>query len=354
MAHQVTVGHPGKVFQVEEGQTILDAALRSGFYLPHACSRGVCSACKIQIVQGEVDVGNASEFALMDSERDEGQCLACCASPLSDLTIEADVDEEPDAQYHTVRDYQGVVTSIKTLTPNIKSVFLALGDDGIAFQAGQYINLHIPGIGGGPRAFSIASPPSSNNIIELNVALIEGGEATHYIHNALTVGDVLSFSGPYGHFYLRKSLPEPFVFFAGGSGLSGVKSMIMELVEGHDPRPVTLIYGVQNEEDAYYRELFELYARERPGFTMLLAVNEPGSKQSHDGGWGYLQECANQHFEGSFEGNNAYVCGPLDMVDACLVSLIQGRCFEKHIFVENFYHKGSQVDRSKHLLFKYI
>jgi len=354
MTYRVTVEPLGEVIRVEEGQTILDAALRSGLYLPHACSKGVCSACKIQIVQGEVDIGNASEFALMDSERSDNQCLACCATPLSDLVIEADVDDEPDAEHRAVNDYQGVVTSIKDLAPNIKSVFLALEGDGIAFQAGQYINLLIPGIEGGPRAFSIASPPTSNNVIELNVALVEGGDATHYIHNELSVGDILSFSGPYGHFYLRKSLPEPILFFAGGSGLSGVKSMIMELVEARDPRPLTLIYGVQRREEAYYQELFELYAREHPDFTLLLAVNDPDSTQCSDGRWGCLQELANQHFEGDFEGNNAYVCGPTDMVDACLTSLIQGRCFEKHIFVENFYNRGSQVDRSKHVLFKYI
>jgi len=354
MAYRVTVEPSGEVLEVEEGQTILDAALRSGLYLPHACSRGVCSACKIQIVDGEVDVGNASEFALLDSERDAGQCLACCASPLSNLVIDADIDDEPDAEHRAVGDYQGVVTSIKALAPGIKSVFLAVGEDGIAFQAGQYINLLVPGVEGGPRAFSIASPPSSNNVIELNIALVEGGEATRYIHEQLKEGDVLSFSGPYGHFYLRKSLPEPIIFFAGGSGLSGVKSMVMELVEARDPRPITLIYGVQNAEEAYYQELFELYSREHSGFTLLLAVNDPGSTACSDGRWGCLQELANQYFGGNFEGNNAYVCGPLDMVDACLTSLIQGRCFEKHIFVENFYNRGSQVDRSKHVLFKYI
>ena len=41
---------------------------------------------------------HANPFALMDFERDEGKTLACCATLQSDVTIEADIDEEPDAR----------------------------------------------------------------------------------------------------------------------------------------------------------------------------------------------------------------------------------------------------------------
>jgi phenol hydroxylase P5 protein len=354
MTYQVKVEPSGDAFEVEEGQTILDAALKSGVYLPHACSQGVCSACKIVVAEGEGDIGEASEFALLDSERAEGRALACCARPLADLVIEADIENEPDAERHRVGDFQAVVTSIQALAPGIKSIFLAVAGDGLDFQAGQYINLSIPGLGGDPRAFSVASPPSSSNVIELNVALVEEGEATHYLHNALQVGDVLSASGPYGQFYVRKSLPEPMIFLAGGSGLSGVKSMVMELVESNDPRPITLIYGAQSEQEVYYRDLFEQYARERANFTLLLAVNGNNSLPCGDNQWGCLQELAYHHFEGKFEGYNAYVCGPPSMVDSCLVTLMRGRCFEKHLFVEKFYNNSNKADSTKHAVFKHI
>jgi NAD(P)H-flavin reductase len=51
------------------------------------------------------------------------------------------------------------VTRIETLTPTIKGVWIKL-DAPIRFQAGQYVNLELPG-GIGSRAFSIASPPSA-------------------------------------------------------------------------------------------------------------------------------------------------------------------------------------------------
>ena len=92
--HTITVEPLGREVTCREDQSILEACLRSGVWLPHSCTHGTCGTCKAEVLDGEVDHGAASSFALMDYERDEGQCLACCATPESDLVIEADVDEE--------------------------------------------------------------------------------------------------------------------------------------------------------------------------------------------------------------------------------------------------------------------
>ena len=82
MSYSLTIEPIGRTIEVNDGQTILDAALREGIYLPHACCHGLCATCKVQIVDGEVDHGQASNFALMDYEREEQKCLACCASSM--------------------------------------------------------------------------------------------------------------------------------------------------------------------------------------------------------------------------------------------------------------------------------
>ena len=160
MSYQLTIDPLGQTIEVEEGQTILDAALRAGIYLPHACCHGLCATCKIQVTDGEIEHGEASNFALMDYERDEGKVLACCATLESDVTIEAEIEEEPDALNLLVQDYAGTVARIENLTPTIKGVWIEL-DTPITFQAGQYVNLHVPGEATA-RAFSIASAPIRN------------------------------------------------------------------------------------------------------------------------------------------------------------------------------------------------
>jgi len=353
MSYQVTIEPLGEIIEVEEGQTILDAALRAGVYLPHACGHGLCGTCKVDVVEGEVEHGDASPFALMDMERDEGKCLTCCAIPECDLEIEADIEEEPDALSFPVEDYVGVVSKIEALTPRINAIFIAIENKGLEFQSGHYVNVHIPGLER-PRAFSIANPPSENNLIELNVCLVEGGEGTHWLHEKLKVGDELRLSGPYGRFFVRESAAMPMIFLAGGSGLSSPKSMIMDLLEKGETQPITLIYGARNQQELYYRDLFEEMAKEHENLTFLPTLNE----EPEDSGWqglrGFVHEAAKEHFDGLFAGHKAYMCGPPPMIDACITTLMQGRLFERDMYMENFYTQDSKEAVSKSPLFKSI
>ena len=82
----------------------------------------------------------------MDFERDEGFVLACTATLKSDVTIEADVEEDPDARRIDVRDFVGTVVGLDDLTHDVKGVRLALEDGTIDFQAGQYVNVNLPGV----------------------------------------------------------------------------------------------------------------------------------------------------------------------------------------------------------------
>ncbi len=335
MPFQLTIDPLGETVEVEDEQKMLDACLRAGIWLPYACNHGLCGTCKVQVLEGEVEHNGSSAFALMDIERDEGKCLACSATLMSDVIIEADVEEDPDAQHLPITDCVGKVARLDDLTPTIKAVFIAV-DDAINFQAGQYINLTVPGILG-PRAFSIANAPSEPNLIELNVRFVEGGAATTYIHEQLSVGDELQFSAPLGRFFVHKSAPEPMLFLAGGSGLSSPKSMILDLFEGGvEKREIALIYGARNRSELYYADLFDDLAARYPNFRYVPALSEPEDADDWRGETGFVHEVAQRLFDKRFEGHKAYLCGPPPMVDACITALMQGRLFEQHIYMESF------------------
>ena len=106
MSYQLTLEPLGATIEVEDGQTLLDAALRQGIYIPHACGHGLCGTCKVQVTDGEVDHGAANPFALMEMERDDGMTLACCATLQSDATIEADIEDEPRCPGHSGARFQ--------------------------------------------------------------------------------------------------------------------------------------------------------------------------------------------------------------------------------------------------------
>ena len=355
MSHQLTIEPLGQTIDIEEGQTILDAALRAGIYLPHACGHGLCGSCKVQVTDGDIEHGDASGFALMDYEREEGLCLACCATVESDVVVEAEIDEEPDALNLLVQDFAGTVSRIEDLTPTIKGVWIAL-DTPLTFQAGQYINLHIPGEGS-TRAFSIASAPAQKTEIELNIRRVPGGMGTGWVHDQLRAGERVKIVGPYGRFFLRESahLAQDlgYLFLAGGSGLSSPRSMVLDLLAAGCSKPITLVNGARSQDELYHHAEFEQLADKHPNFSYVAAL----SGEAEDSGWtgarGFVHDAAKAHFANDFRGHKAYLCGPPLMIDACISTLMQGRLFERDIYTEKFI-SAADAQQVRSPLFKKI
>ena len=353
MSYELTIEPLGQTIAVDDGQTILDAALRAGIYLPHACCHGLCATCKVQVVDGEVDHGEASTFALMDFEREEGKTLACCCRLESDAVIEAEIDEDPDAENLPVDDYQGEVVRIEALTPTIRGIWLKL-DRPLHFQAGQYINLEVPSVDGHSRAFSLANAPQQGDLVELNVRIVPGGQVTTWLHEKLEVGDKLKLSGPYGRFFVKKSAAVPLIFMAGGSGLSSPKSMIEDLLRNHCELPISLVYGQRNRAELYYHDAFTELAARHANFTYLPALSHEPDDSGWDGARGFVHEAAKAHFGNDFRGHKAYLCGPPAMIEACITTLMQGRLFERDIYMEKFFSAADASQQLKSPLFRNI
>ena len=336
MGYRLTIEPLGETLDLEDDQSMLDGALRAGIWLPYACNHGLCGTCKVEVLEGEVEHHHASPFALMDLEREEGRALACCATLKSDVTIEAEVDEDPDALRLAVGDYHARVSRIEDLTPTIKGIWLTIEGAGLAFQAGQYVNLHLPGLAQ-PRAFSVASVPSARHQLELNIRKVAGGAGTGYVHETLAVGDELRFTAPLGRFFVRKSAPEPLLFLAGGSGLSSPKSMILDLLDDRDPRSITLVHGARSRDELYDQQLFETRAAAHANFRYVPALSAAADDVAWLGERGFVHEVAERLYDSRFTGLKAYLCGPPAMIDACITSLMRGRLFEEHIFMEHFF-----------------
>jgi phenol hydroxylase P5 protein len=353
MSYELTIQPLGRTIEVEEGQTILDASLRAGIHFPHACGQGYCSTCKISVLDGEVDHGRASNFALMDYEREDGKCLACCAMLECDTVIEVDIEIDEDSQDLPVGDFSGVVSRIENLTPTIKGVWIKLDDDQVlAFQAGQYVNLQLANEIG-HRAFSLANPPSIGNEIELNIRIVPGGRGTTWVHNDLKVGHSISLTGPYGQFYVHKLAKVPSLFIAGGSGLSSPHSMILDLLEEGSTLPITLAYGARNQQELYYHEKFLDLASRYPHFDYVPALSDEPIDSDWKGFRGFVHEAAKAHFNNDFRGRKAYLCGPPIMIEACISTLMQGRLFERDIYTEKFF-SAADAQQVRSALFRRV
>ncbi len=85
---EVTIVDGGKEFEftmTKEYDNILDAALGAGADLPFACKGGVCSTCKCQIKEGNVEM--KINYALEDKEVVQNFVLSCQAVPTSEKVV---------------------------------------------------------------------------------------------------------------------------------------------------------------------------------------------------------------------------------------------------------------------------
>jgi phenol hydroxylase P5 protein len=273
----------------------------------------------------------------MDAEREDGYCLACTATVEEDVVIEADIDVDVDARSIKVKDIWGTVIKREMLTPRILGLWIEL-DEVLDFQAGQYINYHVPGFEEA-RAFSLANQPSTGKVIELNIGIIPDGEATPWIHQNVKVGDRRKITGPFGRFFVKKSANKPMIFFAGGSGLSSPKSMILDELENGCTQDITLFHGARNEEELYYADMFRDLEEKYPNFKYVPVLSN-NENPEWSGEVGFTNDVAKKMYDGKFDGNKAYLCGPPMMTEACIKVLMQGRLFEKDIHTEKFFSKA--------------
>lgn len=76
-------------FDMAPDERVLDAALKVRPELPYACKGGVCSTCKAQVVEGQVEM--ARNYALEPDETARGYVLTCQAVPISpNLVVDYD------------------------------------------------------------------------------------------------------------------------------------------------------------------------------------------------------------------------------------------------------------------------
>jgi ferredoxin-NADP reductase/DMSO/TMAO reductase YedYZ heme-binding membrane subunit len=77
----------GEMTEMEDGQTLLEAAERVGVDIPFDCRAGICGQCKTKLLRGRVvmDV----QDALTDDDRRKHFVLACQARPVRDVVVDA-------------------------------------------------------------------------------------------------------------------------------------------------------------------------------------------------------------------------------------------------------------------------
>lgn len=201
----------------------------------------------------------------------------------------------------------------------------------IAYQAGQYLELHIP-----DEAycyFSIANAPGTVNI-ELHMQLAGGDSASTRIIDWLENHDDVMATMPLGNCTLA-SLPietGPLLLIAAGTGFSQIKAVAECLMQNTLKRPVHLYWSARTVSGLYMADLPETWHRADLNFHFSAIISEHNDWQDKQG---LMVNAILEDFE-TLEQCQAVTCGSPAMVYATLDGLIAHGFRAPHMIADVF------------------
>jgi NAD(P)H-flavin reductase/ferredoxin len=377
----------GAEVDCSDGETVLGAALRSGYYLRYGCRHGGCGTCRALVVSGEVD-DRGSTFALPGAAREAGWVLCCSSVPMADCVIDVSGMDLREPEFYggdQVAAMTACLESVDSLTPSIYSVRFRLADPvSMSFKAGQFVEVEVPGAarvagaagvagsagsagvaeaagavgaagvaGVAPRAFSLANSPAQDRVVELFVKRLPGGLFARYLESARP-GSIIRLRGPLGSLRVRPSYRK-LVMVAGGSGLAPMLSMLTDLAERGDRRAAWLFFGARTTAELYHLDRIDELRRSSADLEFVPVVQCPGESRSGEswlgesrpgeswsGETGLVTDAVTRRLP-SLRGFDAYLCGPPPMVAAAIDVVRRLGVREPNIYYDAFVPTGTST-----------
>jgi ring-1,2-phenylacetyl-CoA epoxidase subunit PaaE len=186
------------------------------------------------------------------------------------------------------------------------------------FEAGQYLTLK-KDIDGEDvrRSYSICAAPHEN---ELTVAVkaIENGVFSNFIKNDLKIGDSLEVMPPMGNFKVQPDANKSVnhVFYAAGSGITPVISMVKTLLKDEPKSKVHLFYGNKSTADTIFKAELDALATENENFDLVYFLSREDTGNPTTNGRIDQETCAsifNTYLNGA-DVDGVYACGPEQMI----------------------------------------
>jgi CDP-4-dehydro-6-deoxyglucose reductase len=346
MNYKVTIQPADVTYECNSNESILNAGLAKGFFLPFSCRSGVCGTCKGKVLKGDIDFGVVHPNYLSDEERAQGIALFCQAIPISDIEVQID-DFSPEVgappRFAPCR-----ILEVNKLTHDVAIVRVGLHmNEPLMFKAGQYIEFVRKD--GSRRSYSIATLPNANGVrqIELHIRHLEGGSFTDRIFNGqMEVGEIHKIELPLGSFYLRNSDSAPLILLATGTGFSPIKSMILDFINRSDSRELYFYWGGRTKLDLYMHQLCLEWARDHPNIHYIPVLSDESATSDWSGRRGLVHRAVADDFP-DLSGHRVYACGNPAMIDASRVEFTGQHNLNKNSFYADSFLSQKEKSQTK-------
>lgn len=325
MSHRVRL-QAGECFEVSPGETVLEAALRSGVALAHDCQLGGCGTCRVRLIEGAVDY-EEWPFALTEQEAGAGFALMCQARPQGDLVIEPAhaLEALPPPERHAA-----VIRTLGAISPQVEHLVLEIPSSAaLTYRPGQHMNVVLDD--GTTRSFSMASAPR-DGLVDFHIRRLDGGRFTDRGLAAARPGDALEVEIPCGSFVFHREDDRPLLMVATGTGLAPIKAMLEGLMDDPDCPPVSLYWGARTLADLYLHDAIPAWGERLYDFNYVPVLSRATAPRCRGG---HVQDAVIADFDDLSE-HAIYLCGsPMMIADALPAFLDRGAARER-IYTEGF------------------
>ena len=202
-------------------------------------------------------------------------------------------------------------------------IFDLLGEQ-LDFLPGQYfwITLLDPPYDDekGPRRhISVVTSPTERGVLGLCTRLRDTAFKRSLAE--LPVGTEVDVEQPKGDFVLPEDTDRPYVFIAGGIGITVFRCMLRYIQDKALPYRVTLVYSNRDRESTAFLEELEQFERENPNIKLVVTM-------TNDEGWtGETRridaELLRDHLDGELSSFGYMIAGPPAMVEGVAEALRQ-------------------------------
>jgi len=185
----------------------------------------------------------------------------------------------------------------------------------------------------GPRRhISVVTSPNDRGVLGLCTRLRDSAFKRSLVE--LPVGTAVEVEEPKGSFLLPEETGRPYVFIAGGIGITVFRSMIRYIAEEQLPHRVTLVYSNRDRESAAFLDEFSELERARPEFRLVATMTEDpswtGETRRID------STVLRDHLSDGLDSYAYLVAGPPGMVDAMVETLQAAGVPEGQITADRF------------------
>jgi ferredoxin-NADP reductase len=210
------------------------------------------------------------------------------------------------------------ISKIIPETPDTKSFVLEdVNGREVSYTAGQFLTFLFEKKNGEEerRNYSVSSIPSSDDPLTITVKRIPNGEYSRRLIDTIQVGDSLLSIGASGFFTLPDDMHahDQFIFFAAGSGITPVYSLIRTLLQYHPSKSILLVYSNRSVEyTIFYAQLIELQKQYPDRFHIEFLFSNVNNTTHRRLGI-HVMEKLLKHYIGKISGKQLfYLCGPFE------------------------------------------